>query len=93
MIRQLPAGYALTVRSGHAPVIVKLPMGWKDHTYRSARRTGGAIAQLAAVAGLGALPPARPEPPLDPDFANLTPEDVIRSPRDDTRYPWDEEPS
>ncbi|MGH3226388.1 MAG: type IV secretory system conjugative DNA transfer family protein, partial [Streptosporangiaceae bacterium] len=50
MTRQLPAGYALVIRGGHAPVIAKLAMGWKDRTYRSARRAGQAIAALIPVA-------------------------------------------
>ena len=34
MIRQLPAGRALVIRGGYAPVIARLPMAWKDPTYR-----------------------------------------------------------
>src|SRR5579859_6946756 len=49
MIRQLPTGYALVVRGGHSPVIARLPMCWKDPLYRTARRSGQAIADLTPV--------------------------------------------
>jgi len=44
MIRQLPAGFALIVRGGLSPVVARLPVAWKDRTYRRARRGGLAIA-------------------------------------------------
>jgi|SRR5579875_1565385 len=97
MIRQLPAGHALIVRGGYAPVIVRLPMGWKDSTYRAARHNGTSIARLAAIPEPVPLPAARraprPEIGLDPDFATLTPADIITGVDNGTRYPWDEEPS
>ena len=42
MIRQLPAGYALVIRGGYAPVIARLPMCWKDRALppRPPRRPG-----------------------------------------------------
>ena len=49
MIRQLPAGYALIVRGGYAPVIARLGAAWKDRAYKTARRRAGtAIAAIAA---------------------------------------------
>jgi type IV secretory pathway TraG/TraD family ATPase VirD4 len=37
MIRQLPAGFALVIRGGCAPVIARLPRAWKNPAYRRAR--------------------------------------------------------
>ena len=42
MIRQLPAGFALVIRGGCAPVIARLPRAWKNPAYRRARRLGQA---------------------------------------------------
>ena len=47
MIRQLPAGHALIIRGGYAPVIARLGAAWKDPLYKTARRRGAAIARLA----------------------------------------------
>ena len=44
MIRQLPAGFALVIRGGCAPVIARLPRAWKNPAYRRARRLGQAPA-------------------------------------------------
>jgi hypothetical protein len=38
MIRQLPAGFALIIRGGCAPVIARLPRAWNNRAYRRARR-------------------------------------------------------
>jgi type IV secretion system protein VirD4 len=38
MIRQLPAGFALVIRGGNAPVIARLPRAWRNPAYRRARR-------------------------------------------------------
>ena len=40
MIRQLPAGFALVIRGGYAPVIARLPRAWNNPAYRRARRHG-----------------------------------------------------
>ena len=37
MIRQLPAGFALVIRGGCAPVIARLPRAWKNRAYRRAK--------------------------------------------------------
>ena len=42
MIRQLPAGFALVIRGGAAPVIARLPRAWRNPAYRRARRLGPA---------------------------------------------------
>jgi hypothetical protein len=47
MIRQLPAGFALVIRGGCAPVIARLPRAWNNPAYRRARHRR----------------PARPAPP------------------------------
>ena len=68
MIRQLPAGYALVIRGGYAPVIAKLPMCWNDPAYRHARRAGQAIAALTPVAERTPLivpPQFLPDDPLE----------------------------
>jgi type IV secretion system protein VirD4 len=55
MVRQLPAGFALIIRGGAAPVIARLPRAWKNSAYRRARRLGQASAdpgaELPAAAG------------------------------------------
>ena len=38
MIRQLPAGFALVIRGGNAPVIARLPRAWRNRAYRRVRR-------------------------------------------------------
>jgi hypothetical protein len=38
VIRQLPAGHALVIRGGYAPVIARLPRAWKNPAYRRVRR-------------------------------------------------------
>jgi len=46
MIRSMPAGYGLVLRGPMAPVVARLPVAWKDRTYRRARRAGLAVAPL-----------------------------------------------
>src|ERR1700677_4652564 len=75
MIRQLPAGFALIIRGGCAPVIARLPRAWKNPAYRRARRLGQAPAELAAEAEW-------PEPDL-PDYV---PAEWLRG--DGTTFPW-----
>jgi type IV secretion system protein VirD4 len=79
MIRQLPAGFALIIRGGCAPVIARLPRAWRNPAYRRARRLGHAPGHLAAE-----LPPPAEGPGLDiPDHV---PDHWISS--DDASYPW-----
>jgi type IV secretory pathway TraG/TraD family ATPase VirD4 len=98
MIRQLPAGHALVIRSSHAPVIARLAAAWKDPAYRRARRRGVAVARLIpaapepAVCPAVTLPvtppsPARrlrvvPDPDLDVEAAGEARGD------DSPAYPW-----
>jgi hypothetical protein len=100
MIRQLPAGFALVIRGGCAPVIARLPRGWNNPAYRRARRRG------RTPAFEGAYLPAEPAPdqdPLGPEFdpaANPDPLDPEPEPfpdypppgwgvgRDDRSFPW-----
>jgi type IV secretion system protein VirD4 len=78
MIRQLPAGFALVIRGGCAPVIARLPRAWKNRAYRRARRLG-----LAAWHAIAELPvPEEPEPGL-PDYV---PAEWLRG--DGTNFPW-----
>ena len=77
MIRQLPAGFALVIRGGCAPVIARLPRAWKNPAYRRARRLG-----QAPVARHRRAPREEPEPGL-PDYV---PAEWLRG--DGTTFPW-----
>jgi hypothetical protein len=72
MIRQLPAGFALVIRGGCAPVIARLPRAWRNPAYRRARR------QVRTLAG-----PARASAPFIPDPvpAGMIPGDGTGLPR------------
>jgi type IV secretory pathway TraG/TraD family ATPase VirD4 len=78
MIRQLPAGFALVIRGGCAPVIARLPRAWKNPAYRRARRLGPTVPDPAGL----------PSAAMEPGFAipDHLPADWI--PGDDTSYPW-----
>ena len=77
MIRQLPAGFALVIRGGCAPVIARLPRAWKNPAYRRARRLGHPGPRAS-------LPPKPSGPKLDiPDHV---PAEWI--PGDGTSFPW-----
>ena len=88
MIRQLPAGFALVIRGGFAPVIARLPRAWKNPAYRRARRLGHGLvapgrrascARRGARAGLPRLrarrvaPPRRHLLPLEPAMTGTDP--------------------
>ena len=77
MIRQLPAGFALVIRGGCAPVIARLPRAWKNPAYRRARRLDQAPTQLAADTDW-------PEPDL-PDYV---PAEWLRGDGGTTSFPW-----
>ena len=81
MIRQLPAGFALVIRGGCAPVIARLPRAWKNPAYRRARRLGHLPAEAAADSAPYPVfvPPQRGIPDHVP--AEWTP-------GDDTPHPW-----
>lgn len=81
MIRQLPAGYALVIRGGFAPVIARLPRAWKNPIYRRVRHE-----QLFM---LSSLPPAAANAadlPPEPDVPDRVPPAWI--PGDGTSFPW-----
>ncbi len=93
MIRQLPAGHALIIRGGYAPVIARLGAAWKDPLYKIARRREAAIARLAPApepAAPGEIRDAgtgRGRPPrltIVPDSEEETDPDEPG----DTAYPW-----
>jgi type IV secretion system protein VirD4 len=81
MIRQLPAGFALVIRGGCAPVIARLPRSWNNPAYTRARRRGTATAALAPAPG-----PALVAPLPVPDIPDYVPEDL--DPGDGTSFPW-----
>jgi hypothetical protein len=85
MIRALPAGFALVIRGGYAPVVARLPAAWTDRVYKRARRRGQAVAPLAP-APLPA-PAAEPEPAVMPEpvMADELPPDPFPP---DTSFPW-----
>jgi type IV secretion system protein VirD4 len=80
MIRQLPAGFALVIRGGCAPVIARLPRAWKNPTYRRARRLGQAPWNAIAE-----LPVAEPDP--DPGLPDYVPAEWLRG-DGTTDVPW-----
>jgi hypothetical protein len=79
MIRQLPAAFALVIRSNCAPVIARLPQAWKNPAYRRARRLG-----QAAWTTIAELPVAEDEP--EPGFPDYVPAEWLRG--DGTPFPW-----
>ena len=87
MIRQLPAGFALVIRGGCAPVIARLPRAWANPAYKRARRAGLATAVLtpaaatAAPAALAALPSGQEVPDHIPD-------ELVTGGSTGTWFPW-----
>jgi hypothetical protein len=80
MIRQLPAGFALVIRGGCAPVIARLPRAWKNPAYRRVRRFGQLPAEPADTS-------AYPVPELlDPGIPDHVPAEWL--PGNGTSYPW-----
>jgi len=78
MIRQLPAGFALVIRGGLAPVIARLPRGWNNPAYRRARRRGlapGRPYPLSAEPSPGPElePWPWPQEPADDTFPDFLP--------------------
>jgi type IV secretory pathway TraG/TraD family ATPase VirD4 len=81
MIRQLPAGFALVIRGGCAPVIARLPRAWKNPAYRRVRHEQPILPSV--------FPPAAPmiaELPPEPDIPDHVPPTWI--PEDGTSFPW-----
>ena len=81
MIRQLPAGFALVIRGGCAPVIARLPRAWKNPAYRRARRLGPVPGQLVTEGA--AYPVPRQSWPVVP---NRVPDEWLSG--SGTSYPW-----
>jgi type IV secretion system protein VirD4 len=80
MIRQLPAGFALVIRGGCAPVITRLPRAWRNPAYRRARRHAPAPAEAARAQ---ARPPAASRPVLPDPHVPAEP-----IPGHGTDFPW-----
>jgi type IV secretory pathway TraG/TraD family ATPase VirD4 len=85
MIRQLPAGFALVIRGGCAPVIARLPRAWKNPAYRRARRLGQLPAEPAETSPYPVPEPPDPKQP-EPGIPDHVPADWL--PGDGTSYPW-----
>ena len=87
MIRQLPNGYELVIRGGLSPVIARVPLAWKDWTYRLARARGTAVAPVQAVT-------SDVTPDLTEELANLlgasgtADRDFRPSDMADEAFPW-----
>ena len=79
MIRQLPAAFALVIRSNCAPVITRLPQAWRNPAYRRARRFGS-----APMATQATRHPAIEHP--EPEIPDHVPAEWL--PRNGTSYPW-----
>ncbi len=82
MIRQLPAGFALVIRGGCAPVIARLPRAWRNPAYRRARRRARRLGLTAANAD--ELPPAA----MEPDFVIPDHLPAGWTGGADTSFPW-----
>jgi hypothetical protein len=104
MIRRLPKRRALVLRGDLAPVIVHLPMAWRDWRYRLARLRGNTIAQLHYQVSAGqvltelAPQPAAADAPSDalqPDeravYASLGAPSRNGHGEPAALYPWDEQ--
>ena len=80
MIRQLPAGFALVIRGGCAPVIARLPRAWKNPAYRRARHHAPAPTEPIRASA----PPPVASRPVVPD--PHVPAGLI--PGHGTGFPW-----
>jgi type IV secretory pathway TraG/TraD family ATPase VirD4 len=79
MIRQLPAGFALVIRGGLAPVTARLPRAWNNPAYRRERR------RRRFTLAPDWLPPVG-EPTLGAFPGDLPPEQ--QDPGDDGSFSW-----
>jgi type IV secretion system protein VirD4 len=82
MIRQLPAGFALVIRGGCAPVIAALPRAWRNPAYKTARRRGQATAALAPAP----VPAAATAPAPQPAFSDRVTARPVGG--DGASFPW-----
>ena len=93
MIRQLPAGFALVIRGGYAPVIARLPRAWNNPAYRRARRHQLAPASPGYPFPLSAEPQTEPDtgpvdgPEPEAEFPDYPPPGWAVS-QDDRSFPW-----
>jgi type IV secretion system protein VirD4 len=55
MIRQLPDGYALVIRTNCAPVVVRLARGWERRDFRRLAGSGELVAPVPAVTAVPAV--------------------------------------
>jgi type IV secretion system protein VirD4 len=78
MIRQLPAGHALVIRGGYAPVIARLPRAWNNPAYRRVRHE-----QIL----LPSAPPMIVDLPPEPRIPDHVPPAWIDD-EGDTSFPW-----
>jgi type IV secretion system protein VirD4 len=90
MIRALPAGFALVIRGGYAPVVARLAAAWNDRVYKRARRRGQAVAPLtpAPLPAAPAEPAPMPVPAAEPEpavAADELPPDPFPP---GTSFPW-----
>ena len=82
MIRQLPAGFALVIRGGFAPVIALLPRAWKNPAYLRARRYG----EDSRAAFPAAAPPRASRFVPELTIPDHVPADLITGDRNS--FPW-----
>ncbi len=78
MIRQLPAGFALVLRGGCAPVIARLPRAWRNPAYRRARRLRRAFAEPGQLTAETSDPELRIPDHVPAEWTG----------GGDTSYPW-----
>jgi hypothetical protein len=96
MIRQMPAGFALVIRGGLAPVIARLPRAWNNPAYRRARRhrlAPGRPFPLSAQPGPEPEPWPWPREPADDTFPDYLPPGWVTgnddpSFGDNPSFPW-----
>ena len=93
MIRQLPPRFALVLRGGLSPVVVRLPMAWKDRAYKKARRGGWAIcyqapARLTDPLPLPGLAPVAPPATPEPEPGRVPEPPVTVPAADSKQFPW-----
>ena len=81
MVRQLPAGFALVIRGGCAPVIARLPRAWKNPAYRRARRLSQGPAEPIAETATYPEPQQR-----TPGIPDRVPAGWLSG--SGTSYPW-----
>jgi len=92
MIRQLPAGFALVIRGGYAPVIARLPRAWNNPAYRRGLAPSRPF-PLSAEPSFPPAPVSWPEEPGDDTFPDFLPPGWVTGNDDpsfgeDPSFPW-----